>query len=259
MQDVENYPWPETPRDFTTDELADLKRQVEQIKSDGWVVRGSGVGIFEAGWGLRGMDTMLMDLMTGNEVSAAILDWFTERSIRRARLSASIGCDLIVGGDDIGMQDRMLMSPDLWRKEIKPRAARYYNAAKEANPDIRISYHSDGFIEPVIDDLIEIGIDLLNPVQPESMDQERIKRTYGDRLCLERCIGTQTVLPFGSPEEIERQVRWTIDVLGAGGGLILGPTHTLEPDVPWENFVAFYRAVIEHGGYENYPGQMPVL
>lgn len=259
VKDVEEYPWPHPVPDYTEDEIAEMARQVAEIKESGWVAQGGGGGCFEAGWGLRGMDNMMMDLMTGNEVSAAILDRFTEQGVRSARLAAQTGCDLTGGGDDVGMQDRMMMNPELWRKEIKPRTARIFAAAKEIKPDIHVGYHSDGNIEPIIGDLIEIGVDILNPVQPECMDQEKIKREYGDRLCLDRCIGTQTVLPFGTPESIDAQVKWTIDVLGKGGGLIIGPTHTIEPDVPWENFVAFYRAVMKYGGYENYPGEMPVL
>ncbi len=259
LKDVEDYPWPAPMPDYTDDEIDDMRRQVEALKAEGWVVNGSGGGCFESGWALRGMDNMLVDLMTGSEVSQYILDWFTERGVKNAMLSAMIGCDTTGGGDDVGMQDRMIMDPDLWRKEIKPRHARIFAAAKEIKPDIHVGYHSDGYIEPIIGDLLDIGVDMLNPVQPECMDQEKIKRDYGHRTCLDRCVGTQTVLPFGTAESIDAQVKWTIDVLGEGGGLIIGPTHAIEPDVTWENFVAFYRAVMKHGGYENYPGVMPEL
>jgi len=259
LKEVEEFPWPHPQPDYTDAEIDDMRAQVEKIKADGWVASGWGGGCFEAGWAMNGMDNMLMEMMTGGEMGAYILDWFTERGVKNARLSAMIGCDEIGGGDDVGMQDRMMMDPDLWRKEMKPRVARIFAAAKEIKPDIHIAYHSDGYIEPIIPDLIETGVDILNPIQPECMDQEKIKREYGDRLCLQRCIGTQTVLPFWSPDRIEAQVKWTIDVLGEGGGLIIGPTHSIEPDVPWESFVAFYRAVLKYGGYENYPGEMPEL
>jgi len=258
-REVEAYPWPGLPPVYSDAEIAALRRQADDLKSAGWAVMGACGAIFESAWALRGMDNLLVDMTAANEIGEAILDAFTERCLRRARTSALAGCDTIDAGDDVGMQDRMMMSPDLWRRTIKPRAAKVFAAARSIKPDIHINYHSDGFIEPIIPDLIEIGADILNPVQPECMDQARVKRLYGDRLCLERCIGTQTVLPFGTPESIDAQVKWTIEVLGAGGGLIIGPTHTLEPDVPWENVVAFYRAVLRHGGYENYPGEMPML
>jgi len=256
---VEGYPWPDLPPVYTQAEIDGLRRQADDLKAAGWALMGACGAIFEPAWALRGLDNILVDMMIGSDISAAILDYFTERCLRSARASALAGCDTIDAGDDVGMQDRMMMSPDLWRRTIKPRAAKVFAAARRIKPDIHINYHSDGYIEPIIPDLIEIGADILNPVQPECMDQEKIKRQYGDRLCLERCIGTQTVLPFSAPAEIEAQVKWTIEVLGAGGGLIIGPTHTIEPDVPWENFVAFYRAVLKYGGYEKYPGDVPVL
>jgi len=259
VAEVEAYPWPPLPPEYTEAEIAAMRSRTDAVKAEGRAVLGPAGAIFEHAWSLRGLDNMLADLAVGNEVSDAILDWFTERSRRCAVACARIGCDTIDAGDDVGMQDRMMMAPDLWRRAIKPRASRVFAAAREVKPDLHITYHSDGYIEPIIPDLIEIGVDIINPVQPECMDQARIKRLYGDRLCLERCIGTQTVLPFGSGEEIDAQVKWTIDVLGAGGGLILGPTHSIEPDVPWKNIVAFYRAVLKHGGYDRYPGEMPVL
>ena len=245
LRDVEEYPWPAPLPDYTDDEIDSMRREVDELKSQGWLVRGWGGGMFESGWALRGMDNMLVDLMTEGEVSAYILDWFTERGVKNARLSAMIGCDMIGGGDDVGMQDRMIMDPDLWRRELGTRTGRIFAAAKEIKPGIHVSYHSDGHITPIVGDLIEIGVDILNPIQPECMDQA--------------AIGTQTVIPFGTPEEIDANVKWTIDVLGAGGGLIIGPTHAIEPDVPWENFVAFYRAVMKYGGYDKYPGEMPEL
>jgi uroporphyrinogen decarboxylase len=263
VAEVEAYPWPaECQNDglaYSEAELAAMRREVQAHQAAGWVVMGGSVPIFEPGWSLRGLAQMLVDLQTGDEVSAAILDRLTEAGVREARLTATLGCDQLDAGDDVGMQDRMMMPPDLWRRTIKPRTARIFAAAREIQPDLLITYHSDGYIEPIIPDLIEIGVDMLNPVQPECMDQAKIKRLYGDRLCLERCIGTQTVLPFGTAESIDAQVKWTVDVLGRGGGLILAPTHTLEPDVPWPNFLAFHRAVLKHGGYENYPGELPRL
>ena len=259
VKEVLDYPWPPDPPPVTDAELEGMRKEVREYQEAGWPVLGGGGGCFESGWALRGMDNMLCDLITGNEVSETILDWFTERGVLSARISALAGVDQIGGGDDVGMQDRMILDPELWRRTLKPRIARVFAAGRDIKPDIHVAYHSDGYIEPIIPDLIEIGVDILNPIQPECMDQEKIKRLYGDRLCLDRCIGTQTTLPFGTPESIDAKVKWTIETLGKGGGLIIGPTHAIEPDVTWENFVAFYRAVMKYGGYDKYPGQMPRL
>ena len=110
-------------------------------------------------------------------------------------------------------------------------------------------YHSDGFIEPVISELIEIGIDVLNPIQPECMNPAKIKRLYGDELSFFGTIGVQTIMPFGTPKDVRRAVREMIEKVGQGGGFIIAPTHFVPVEVPWENVQAFFDAVEEFGQY----------
>ena len=136
-----------------------------------------------------------------------------------------------------------MISPALWRSTLKPRLAEVIRAAKAANPDILIFYHGDGNMERIIPELIEIGVEILNPVQPECMDPVRMKQLFGDKLAFWGCIGTQTTMPFETPQEVKETVRRLIKSVGEGGGLLLAPTHTLEPDVPWENVEAFLEAV----------------
>ena len=158
--------------------------------------------------------------------------------------------DIIHVGDDIGMEDRMMMSPDTWRKWFKPRMGKIISAAREIKPDVLFFYHSDGYVEPVIPDFIEIGIDVLNPVQPECMDPAKLKRLYGDKLAFWGTIGIQHTLPFGTPEEVEEEVRERIGTVGKGGGLYLSPTHVIAPEVPHENIFAFVKAVKKYGEYK---------
>lgn len=108
-------------------------------------------------------------------------------------------------------------------------------------------YHSDGVIYDIIPELIEIGVDVLNPVQPECVDPTALKAQYGDRLSFWGTIGTQTTMPFGMPEEVRENVRHMIETVGKGGGLLIAPTHLLEPEVPWENIEALIRAVKDYG------------
>jgi len=143
----------------------------------------------------------------------------------------------------------MMISPEIWRKWLKPRLAKVIDAAKSANRSVIISYHSDGVILPIIEELIEIGVDVLNPVQPECMDPAKIKALYGSRLAFSGTIGTQTTLPFCTPDEVRKVVKERIETVGKGGGLFIGPSHTLEPEVPWKNVVAFVEAVEEYGRY----------
>jgi uroporphyrinogen decarboxylase len=122
-------------------------------------------------------------------------------------------------------------------------------AAKQVNPAVVAFYHSDGVVYDIIPDLIEIGVDVLNPVQPECMDPALVKKLYGERLSFWGTIGTQTTMPFGTPHEIARTVRQRIETAGHGGGLVLAPSHLLEPEVPWANIEAFMEAALKYGRY----------
>jgi uroporphyrinogen decarboxylase len=246
--EVEEYPWPEEPP-YDDAYHAAMKKSAEEIKARDLIAVG-GVGhIFEQAWYLRGMDDLFADFILNEDLAAALLDKITGFCIQRARVAGIAGADMIGTGDDVGMQKRMLMSPDEWRKWIKPRFATVIAAAKEHKPDIHVKYHSDGNIEPIIPDLIEIGVTILNPVQPECMDPVKLKEQYGDKLCFDGTIGIQTTMPFGTPEDVDREVKHIIETVGKGGGLFIAPTHVLEPEVPLENIKAFLDAVDKYGHY----------
>jgi uroporphyrinogen-III decarboxylase len=148
-------------------------------------------------------------------------------------------------GDDVGAQNAMLISPKHWRRYLKPRMANFIARLKAINPQLKVAYHSDGCIYPIIPDLVEIGLDVLNPVQPASMDPVRLKRQWGDRLCFWGSIDEQHTLPFGSPEDVRKEVLTRIQTLGEGGGLIIGPTHHVQLDTPLENFWAMIHAITQ--------------
>jgi uroporphyrinogen decarboxylase len=247
-KDVEEYPWPqEPPYDDAYHEA--LKKSAEEIKERDLIAVGHAGSIFEQAWYLRGMEDLFADFILNEDLAAALLDTLTGVYIRRARAAGIAGADMLGTGDDVGMQKRMLMSPDEWRKWIKPRFASVIAAAREHKPDIHVRYHSDGFIEPIIPDLIEIGVTILNPVQPECMDPVKLKKQYGDRLSFDGTIGIQTTMPFGTPDDVDREVKHMIETVGKGGGLIIAPTHVLEPEVPLENIMAFLDAVDRYGHY----------
>jgi len=247
-KEVEEYPWPdEPPYDDAYHEA--LKKSVEDIKAKDLITVGNGGSIFETAWYLRGMDNLLADFVLNEDLAAALLDNITEKNVRSARAAGIAGAEMLGTGDDVGMQHRMIMSPDEWRTWIKPRFAKVISAAREHNPDIHVRYHSDGFIEPIIPDLIEIGVTILNPVQPECMDPVKLKEQYGDRLAFDGTMGIQTTMPFGTTEDVDREVKRMIETVGKGGGLIIAPTHVLEPEVPIENIKAFLEAVDKYGHY----------
>ena len=207
------------------------------------------VTIFETAWAIRGFEEMLADLVLRPDFAQALFDRLTEPRVVQARQLAEAGVDVLRLGDDVASQTGMLISPALWRRWFKPRMARIIDTARAVKPDIHIFYHSDGDCRDIVPDLIEIGVTVLNPVQPECMDPAALKREYGDRLAFWGTVGTQTTMPRGTPEEVRAVVRERIETVGKGGGLLISPTHTLEPDVPWENLVAFVEAVEELGRY----------
>ncbi|MBD3183281.1 hypothetical protein GF312_13375 [Candidatus Poribacteria bacterium] len=246
--EVEEYPWPQGPL-YDDKYHQGMKKSADDIKSRDLIAVGNVGHIFEAAWYLRGMDNLFADFILNEDLAAALLDKITDTCLKRARAAGIAGADMIGTGDDVGMQNRMLMSPNEWRKWIKPRFASVIAAAKEHKPDIHVKYHSDGNIEPIIPDLIEIGVTILNPVQPECMDPVKLKEQYGDKLAFDGTIGIQTTMPFGTTEDVDATVKHMIETVGKDGGLIIAPTHVLEPEVPLENIMAFFNAVDEYGHY----------
>ena len=166
----------------------------------------------------------------------------TENSVHRAQVFAKAGVDGLYLGDDIGMQHTGMMSLELYRRFLKPRLKKVIDAARAIKPDLIVLYHSCGYAKPYIDDLIEAGVDVLNPVQPESMDFRELYEQYRDRLSFCGVLGTQSIMPFGTPEEVRKATFDCMDLVGPRGGLLACPTHVLEPEVPIENVVAYLEA-----------------
>ena len=242
MQDIERYPWPDMTPDYRH---AELEEQVVRLHDRGYFVSGFSGHIFETAWQIIGFEKMFEDMALNPALVEAVLEPITINNCFRARRFAEAGVDMLRTGDDVGMEDRLMMAPDMWRAFLKPRLAREIAAAREVNPDIPVWYHSDGDVSLIIEDLIEAGVTVLNPVQPECLDVYDIKRRYGDRMAFWGTIGTQTVMPFGKPEDVRQEIKKMIDLFAPG--LVLAPTHVLEPDVPWENIMAFFEAIDEYG------------
>ncbi|NSW92044.1 MAG: hypothetical protein HPY74_15470 [Firmicutes bacterium] len=245
-EEVWSFPMPDVLEDYRWDGIQD---KVEALKDKDLVPIYFAIQIFEPAWYLRGLDNLLMDMVLNEDMAKACLDRMTEVKATMCSKIAQAGFDIIVYGDDVGTQTGMMMSPDLWRKWLKPTMKVAIKAAKDVNPDIIAYYHSDGVIYDIIPDLIEIGVDVLNPVQPECMDPVKIKEMYGDKLSFWGTIGTQTIMPFGTPEDVEETVKRMIETVGKGGGLVIAPTHLLEPEVPWKNIEALVKAVHKYGKY----------
>lgn len=245
IEDVDQLlrlPWPDTS---DPGHYENFRRQCGEIHAAGKVANGSQeCTIFEHAWYLRGMDNVFCDWADENPVSEWLLDYFTERSVHSCRAYALAGFDMINLGDDVGMQDRLLLSKETWRQHLKPRLKRVIDAIREAsgNRKVWVHYHSDGDVTPLVDDLIEIGVDILNPVQPECMNLESVADQYQARLAFSGMIGTQTTMPFGTPDDVRAAVARCRHLYENGARIMVSPTHVLEPDVPWENITAYVEA-----------------
>lgn len=243
IEEMREYPFP----DFEGGDKSHQKPQVDAIKSRDLIALGCmQMTLWEISWYLRSMEELFCDMMSGDEKADFIFDKALEIAKVRAKAFIDAGVDVLFFGDDIGMQNTIMMSEALYCEWIKPRLKELIRFAKELNPNIIIFYHSCGFIEPLIPHLIDAGIDVLNPIQSECMDFQEIYQKYGDKISFHGTVGTQTVMPHGTPEEVRETVRRNLQVAGSRGGLLVAPTHMLEPEVPLENILAYLEACREY-------------
>ncbi len=230
-----------------------LRAQVEHLHAQGYAVMASpphlGGELFETAFRLRGFEQFMVDLLENPPLVEYQLEQLTAMHIAVSLALARAGIDILALDDDVAEPTRMLISPQMWRHYFKPRVRAIIQTCKQANPELFVFWHSDGYIEPIIPDLIEIGVDVLNPVQPDVMDPARLKQLYGDRLAFFGTVGTPQAWAWAEPEAIRAEVYERIHTVGVGGGLIISPAYDLEPEVRWENVLAFFDAVEEYGAY----------
>jgi uroporphyrinogen decarboxylase len=239
MRRLMEYPWPDLDEPYRWQGLGE---RVAALHERGLAVAAYAGSVFEHSWYLRGMEDLMVDMLTAPKIA----HWFFERTAAFQHFAAAqfarAGVDIVITGDDIAGQKGMLMKLDAWREFLKPRLAATVRAVKQTRPDAHVFYHSDGNMEAAIPELIEAGIDILNPIQPECMDPAAVKRDYGHCLSFWGTVSVQKTMPFGTPEEVHAEVRSRIRTVGEGGGLILAPAHVLGPETPWANILAFFEA-----------------
>ena len=239
LEQLQAYPWP----DFETADWSFLDSEIAAIHEKGLAAQiWMECTIWETAWYMRRMDLLMTDMALEDEKAVFLMDKITDLACFRIRKYAAAGADIIAVGDDIGMQQSIMMSQDMYRTWLKPRLTKLIKTAKSIKPDLIVQYHSCGFITPLIPDLIEAGVDVLNPVQPECMDFARIHAAFGDQLSFNGTIGTQTTMPFSTPKQVRDMVFRNLDIAGDQGGLFCCPTHMLQPEVPWENVEAYVQA-----------------
>jgi uroporphyrinogen decarboxylase len=190
---------------------------------------------FEMSWYLTGLEKFLTDLMMEAEYQAHLMDRIMHYIIVAGKRLIDMGVDILWCGDDFGSQQGMIMDPDTWRKVFKPRIKYMFEEFRKVRPDIKIAWHSCGSILPIIPDFIEVGLDILNPIQPLA---------HGKDLVFFGGIDVQHLLPYETPQKIRDEVRRRTEILGKDGGFIIAPAHNIQPDTPVENVLAFFDAVL---------------
>jgi uroporphyrinogen-III decarboxylase len=241
-RNIDRYQPPDPNR---ADLYQETERVIREFKDEYWIVGVTVTTVFECAWALRGYAQLMTDMSLDPDLANYILEIPFRFHLAAARRLVELGVDMIWIGDDVGAQNGMLISPRMWRSYLKPRMATFIAQLKELNPQVKVAYHSDGNIYPIIPELIEIGLDVLNPVQPACLDPVQLKRDFGDRLCFWGSIDEQFTLPFGKPASVQAEVLQRLQTLGRNGGLILGPTHHVQLDTPLENFWAMVNTITQ--------------
>jgi uroporphyrinogen decarboxylase len=244
VADFAAYIFPET---VTPEAGAQLVEQVAAYHGAGWAVAGGpphlGGELFETAYRLRGFDIFLEDLRLRPELAHYLLDQIAALTIHSALILARAGVDILLLDDDVAMSSGMIVGPGTWREFFKPRLAGVIRQARAAAPDLLVFYHSDGDFSMILPDLVETGIDVINPVQPDCMDAQAIKAAYGDRLALWGTVGAAALWDWGTPEDVRDEVRHRRRTLGPEG-LLLCPAYDID-FTPVENLFAFAEAAEE--------------
>ena len=254
IEDLETYPWPDM--DDPT-RVAHVRAEAQKLADENkYAILATPWLAFplERAYAMQRMDRFMSNLGRYPDFARALLTKIAERCktlMGHFLRESGDHIDMIKIGDDLGMQNSLLMSPKMYREIVKPIHADYISFIK-SRTKAKLFFHTDGDVFPLIPDFIEMGVDILNPVQTSAgkmSNLEELKRQFGKNLVFCGAIDTHRILPFGTPEEVRAEVKRIIEILGKDGGYMLSSVHTILPDVPPENILAMVDAALEFGRY----------
>jgi uroporphyrinogen decarboxylase len=245
VEDADDYEFPDLEAEGRFEKA---QEQVKKWKGNYAISCDMERTLFETAWYLRGFRRVIKDLYEDSKFINRFLDRLLKFRIEQGKRFIEMGVNIIRLGDDLGTQTGLIMPPTIWRKYFKPRMKKLIHELTRKN-EVFIFYHTDGYIEPLIPEFIEIGIDILNPVQPECNNIAEIKGKFGDRITLHGTISVQETLPFGSLEDVKNEVTTRIKTCGPGGGFILAPAHAIGTDVSLEKVLILYQTALKYGQY----------
>jgi len=236
---IKGFQWPTLINDK---DIPGIQQFCDTYK-DKFTLYGFGLLFFERAWALRGMENILMDFVIHREFVEELFDKLMQLHLDALDKVLHLPMDCIRFGDDFGAQKGLIMGAGYWREFLKPRLAKMYGKARDAGKFVAI--HSCGDNSEIMGDLIEIGVQIFNPFQPEAMDVFKMKELYGDKITFNGGIGTQVTLPYGTPDEVREEIRTYASVLSKGGGYVMETTKPIRPEVPTENAVAALETILE--------------
>lgn len=240
IKDYDNYIWPD-PLEIYKNEFELYEKLIKDEGKEYAILGGCACTMFEASWYLRGLEDFLTDLYLNRDFAIELLDKTMEISLKISKKLVEMGVDIIWWGDDVSNERGPYINPKLFRELIKPRYLFMADEVKKINKDIKIAFHCDGAIEWLLDDLVDIGFDIINPVQPDVNDVAGIKKKYGKRFTFWGDVDTRRVMSKGTFKEVAEEVKRCISTLSPGGGHILNTNHTVQATArAVDNVVAYY-------------------
>jgi uroporphyrinogen decarboxylase len=252
IEDLDNYQWPDA---MDNGRFEGLEKEAKRLyeETDYALATSLSGSIYELSWYLRSLPKFTFDLYWNPKFAEKLMDKILDFNLAFFdRLLDSVGryIQIVFVGDDLAEQRGPAINPEIYRSLIKPRHNKLYQLIKR-KADIKLCYHSCGSVVPFIDDLVEIGVDILTPIQVSAanMDTKRLKNDFGDRISFLGGIDTQGVLPFGSVDDVRDEVKRRIEDLAPAGGYILGAVHNIQPEVPPENIFSMFDAAKKYGKY----------
>jgi uroporphyrinogen decarboxylase len=248
VSDIENYRFPDP---YAPGRFEKAKRDIDRFGKDYFTIGDVEITLFEMAWHLTGLEKYMIGMLCDEPWVRVLDDKVEEWSTGLALNLVKLGANAIWLGEDLGSQTSTLISPEDWRSRFKPRHKRLIEKLKKENPDIIIIMHSDGAVAPLIDDFIEIGVDVYNPVQPNvsGSDPQELKDRYGSRISFFGGIDQQQLLPSGDIKTIRSEIKERINILGKNRGYLLAPAHILQADVAPETIETMISAAKEYGSY----------
>lgn len=245
VEEIEAYPFPDVnaPGRFRKAE-----ESIAKYGSEYGIIGDLECSIFETSWYLVGLEKLFMDMAMEEPYVDALMDKVAHFHTEVGKRLVEMGADLIWCGDDLGSQNGPMISVDMFDRYMAPRISKMFAEFKKINPNVKVAWHSCGSILPLIPRFVELGLDVLNPIQPMAtgMEPQWLKDTYGDKLGFFGGICVQDLLPKRTPEEIKAEVKRRISILSKNGGYLVAPAHNVQADTPIENIFAMFEAVREY-------------